>query len=78
MRTTLIVALLAALTVGLVLAGIHPIAAIAVTVLVGVGTSVVFAVIGMAGSGGGGRSESQFLTGLREGLQPLRDILRRR
>ena len=78
MRTTLIVALLAVLTVGLVLAGIHPIAAIAVTVLVGVGTSMVFAVIGIAAAGAGSRPGQRFLAGLREGLRPLRDIFRRR
>lgn len=78
MRTTLIVALLAALTVGQVLAGIHPLVAIALTVLVGVGTSVVLAVIGMTGAGAGSRPRQGFLAGLREGLQPLVRIFRRR
>jgi hypothetical protein len=78
MRTTLIVVLLAALTVGLVLAGTHPIAAIAITLLVGVGMSVVFAVIGMTAAGAGSRPGPRFLAGLQDGLRPLRDIFRRR
>ena len=78
MKTTVIVGLLAAVTVGLVLAGIAPVPAVGLSILVGVGAAILLLAIGILVAGKESRLRSGFLAGLREGLKPLTDVFRRR